>query len=141
MAQFMTPHDEETEGVRAVLDPALACRVTPPGDTWQRPGLDRFGAMLVFAFFTAAKLPDEEAWPLAAGWDDDLIFVFFEPEEQHVLVSWRIRLADEDAVERAIDLMELDPLVRASREGRDLVLIAGNDEATTDAWEGTLACD
>jgi hypothetical protein len=141
MAQFMTPYDEETEGVRAVLDPALACRVTPPGDTWQRPGLDRFGAMLVFAFFTAARLPDEEAWPLAAGWDDDLIFVFFEPEAQHVLLSWRIRLADEDAVERALDLMELDPLVRASRDGRDLVLIAGNDEETTDAWEGTLACD
>jgi hypothetical protein len=141
IAQFMTPNDEEAVGVRAVLDPALTCRVTPPSSSWQRPGLDRFGALIFYAFLTAAKVPDEEAWPIASGWDDDLIYVFFEPEDEHVLVSWRIRLADEAAVERALDLMQLDPLVHASRDGRDLVLITGNDEETTAAWEGTLACD
>lgn len=141
IGQFMTPHDEPHAGVRAVLDPALACRVTPPSASWQRLGPDRFGALIVYAFLTAAKLPDEEAWPLAAGWDDDLIYVFFEPEAQQVLVSWRIRLADEDAAERALDLIQLDPRVRASAEGRDLVLITGNDEDVTDDWDGTLVCD
>lgn len=141
IAQYMTPYDEENEAPRGVLDPALACRVAPPSAAWKRPGLDRFGALIVYSFFTGAKVPDEEAWPLASGWDDDLFYVFFEPEEELVLVSWRIRLADEAAAERALELLELDDRVRASTVGRDLVLIAGNDEATTAAWDGTLTCD
>lgn len=141
IAQYMTPHDEPHVGVRSVLDPALACDVRPPGEGWQRPAFDRFGALIVYAFLAGAKVPDEEAWPLASGWDDDLIYVFFEPDDETVLVSWRIRLADEDAAQRAMELMVLDPRVRASAEGRDLVLIAGNDEAVTAAWDGALVCE
>ena len=140
IAQFMTPHDEEAEGVRAVLDPALACPVEPPGEGWERPGFDRFGALIVYAFFTASEIPDEVAWPLAAGWDDDLIYVFFEPEDEIVLVSWRIRLADEQAAETALERLVLDERVRASVEGRDLVLISGNDADMTAEWQGTLVC-
>jgi hypothetical protein len=149
IAQYMTPHDEPHGELRPVLDPALSCRVAAPGPTWQRPGLDRFGALIVYAFFTGAMLPDEKAWPLAAGWGDDLIYVFFEPEQELVLVSWRIRLLDEAAAESAVDRLQaardqpggLDARVRASAEGRDLVLIAGNDEATTADWDGTLSCE
>jgi hypothetical protein len=141
IGQYMTPHDEQHEALRPVLDPALSCRVEPPSPAWQRPGLDRFGALIVYAFFTGAELPDDQAWPLAAGWGDDLIYVFFEPEAELVLVSWRIRLADEEAAESAVEHLVLDPRVRASAEGRDLVLIAGNDEDTTADWDGTLVCD
>jgi hypothetical protein len=150
IAQYMTPHDEEHDArLRPVLNPALSCRVEAPGPTWQRPGLDRFGALIVYAFFTGAKIPDEQAWPLAAGWGDDLIYVFFEPEEELVLVSWRIRLADEHAAQTAVAELEkardvacnVDPRVRFSAEGRDLVLIAGNDEDVTADWDGTLVCD
>lgn len=141
IAQYMTPHDEPHGELRAVLDPALSCDVQAPGPGWERPGLDRFGALIVYAFLTAAKLPDAEAWPMAAGWDDDLIYVFFEPEDEIVLVSWRIRLADEAAARRAVEVMELDDRVRASAEGRDLVLIAGNDQDMTADWDGTLSCE
>jgi hypothetical protein len=140
IGQFMTPYDEESEGVRAVLDPALSCPVEPPGEGWERPGFDRFGALLVYALFTGAKVSDEVAWPIASGWDDDLIYVFFEPEDEIVLVSWRIRLADDEAAKTVAEQMVVDERVRVSVEGRDLVLIAGNDEEVTADWQGTLVC-
>ena len=141
IAQFMTPHDEADADLRSVLDPALLCDVQTPGEGWERPGLDRFGALIVYSFFVGAEIPDDEAWPLASGWDDDLIYVFFEPEDELVLVTWRIRLADEAAAQRAVELMVLDPRVHATAEGRDVVLIAGNDEDTTADWDGALDCD
>jgi len=140
IAQYMTPHDEKHGALHPVLDPALSCEVKPPGESWERSGLDRFGALIVYAFLTGAKVPDEDAWPLAAGWSDDLIYVYFEPEDELVLVSWRIRLEDEQAAQLALDRMVLDPRAAAHVRGRDVVLIAGNDEDTTAAWDGALDC-
>lgn len=141
VAQFMTPNDEPVVAVRNVLDPPLACDVKPPErEGWERPGFDRFGALIVYAFFTAAEIADEHAWPLASGWDDDLFYVFFQPQNEIVLATWRIRLEDAAAARDAVERLVLDPRVRASAEGRDVVIIAGNDEATTSSWRGALDC-
>jgi hypothetical protein len=140
LAQYMTPHDERHAALRPVLNPPLRCDVPSPGEGWERPGFDRFGALLVYAFLSGNNVQDAEAWPLAAGWGDDLIYLYFEPEDEIVLVSWRIRLATPDAAQRAVELLELDERVRVSAEGRDLILIAGNDEDATAGWDGTLAC-
>jgi hypothetical protein len=137
MAQFMAGYGASS-GARTSR---VRCDIKPPNTAYVRRGYDRFGALQVYAFLTGASVPDGEGWPLAFGWVDDLIAVYFEPEDEIVLLTWRIRFADEDAAARALELVQLNPAVRGQVRGRDLVLIGGNDEDVAADFRGALDCD
>lgn len=137
MAQFMAGYGATS---LARTSP-LRCHITPPSDSYERSGYDRFGALEVYAFLTACGVEDQRGWPLASGWVDDLIAVYFEPDEEVVLLSWRIRFADRQSAQLALAEAELNPLVTAEVRGRDLILIGGNDPDVTAEWDGTRDCD
>jgi hypothetical protein len=116
---------------------ALDCRVQAPDGFVLLP-VDRFGAVQLYAFLTAAQLPEPEAWALAVDWRDDLWWVYFDEPAGQVLLSWRIRLASEAAAERVVEAAHVRPMLRAERVGRD-ALIVGSEEALAD-WSGADDC-
>lgn len=137
MAQFMAGYGNEAP----VLEPALDCAIQGPSATYKRVGLDRFGALHVYAFLQRAQVPDDEAWALASHWGDDRIHVFFDEAAQIALVSWAMRFGSEAEAERAHELLVLDPLARAELRGRDVVVTAGNDEEVAAEWNGAMDCE
>jgi hypothetical protein len=86
-------------------------------------------------------MPDEDAWPLAAAWNDDRILVFSDEQAEVAAMTWAIRFEHEGDPERVLQGIELeDPRLRADASGRDLVLSAGSDPAAIADWDGGLGC-
>ena len=117
---------------------ALDCRVEVPAASFARAFHDRFGAMEIYAFLTAAQLPEPEAWALAVEWRDDLLWVYFDEDAGQVVLTWRIRLATEAAADRVVETARTRPMLRAERIDRD-ALIVGSEESLAD-WPGATDC-
>lgn len=129
----------EHEGLSIEPTPALACEVTGPEKAFALVGGDRFGALELFAFLTAADVPNDSAWETALAWRDDRVWLFFDAESEEVAVTWRIRLSDEDAADRVVAAAMTRPQLRAERRGRD-ALIVGSEAERAD-WRGARDCD
>ncbi len=146
------------EGVAVTPVAPLACRVQPPADSFQYTHYNRLGALNFYAFLLASldpavardgdrwlaanraddDLPDEELWNAALDWRDDQLFVFFEPEEQTVAMTWRLRFSSGASAERTIAAARLLPMLRAERHGKDVVIVGG--EPALAEWEGAVNC-
>jgi len=124
-----------------VLDPPLSCPVATPSSSYARVKSDRFGALVLYGFMRRAGVPDQDAWPLAAAWNDDSIVVFFDQAAEIAVMTWVIRFEHEGDPARVLELIELtDPRVRAQARGRDLIFSARSNEAATRDWNGGLDC-
>jgi hypothetical protein len=132
---YMADH----EGVPIDSAPELRCTVTGPTEDMLLVGEDRFGALQLFGFLTAARVADDEAWGTALAWRDDHVWLYFDAESMEVAVTWRIRFADADAAERVVAAARTRPQLRAERRGRD-ALIVGSVEERAD-WRGAHGCD
>jgi hypothetical protein len=127
----------ERRGITAAT--ALDCRVQAPASFVPVPAdPDRFGAMQLYGFLTAAQLPEPEAWALAIDWRDDRVWIYFDEPAGQVLLSWRIRLASDAAADRVVEAAHVRPRLRAERVGRD-ALIVGSEESLAD-WQGAADC-
>lgn len=135
MVHYMAAH----EGMEIGSARALACSVTGPTEALAQVGGDRFGALQLFGFLTAAKVDEQSAWDTALAWRDDRVWLFFDAEGMEVAVTWRIRLADADAAERVVAAAQTRPQLRAERIGKD-ALIVGSAAERSD-WEGARDCD
>jgi hypothetical protein len=137
MQQFIAGYGHAAE----VLDPPLACPIAVPPGGYSLVGNDRFGALLLYGFLRRAGVPDQEAWPLAAAWNDDRIFVYFDEAANVALMTWVIRFEHESDPERVLKLIGIaDRRLRAEARGRDLIFTAASDEAVADQWAGGLDC-
>lgn len=146
------------EGESSPLEPALQCSLTPD-EGYAQKGLDRFGALQVYAFLTAnrphpllaAKTEEEElalaepaaeieaeTWAIASGWVDDRVVVHFSEDEQRVRVTWRIRFVRDEHPKRALELLTPRDELSMRVEGNDLVLVGAN---TPEALEGFAGLD
>lgn len=119
--------------------PALRCRVEPPAEGFARVGYDRFGAMQLYAFVAGSAVAEADAWRAALAWRDDLLWVYFDEDAEQVAVSWRIRLASEDAADTVVEAARGLPMLRAERDGRDAVIVGS--EADLEDWPGAAECD
>jgi hypothetical protein len=155
--QYMVGYD----GKSRPLSPALACRFTPD-EGYAQKGLDRFGALQVYAFLTAnqphphlqAKTEEEavalapahqkaeaETWAVASAWVDDRVIVHFHEDEQLVRVTWRIRFRELEHPRRALELLELDERLTARADGTDLVLAGANQPEALEGFRGLDDCN
>jgi hypothetical protein len=124
-----------------VLDPPLSCPVAAPSSSYALVKGDRFGALVFYGFMRRAGIPDQDAWPLAAAWNDDRILVFFDSRAEIAVMTWVIRLEHDADAERVLGLLKVvDPRLRSEARGRDLILSASSDEAATHGWDGGLDC-
>lgn len=125
----------------AVHDPPLSCPVAAPSSSYARVKSDRFGALVLYGFMRRAGMPDQDAWPLAASWNDDHMVVFFDPQAEVAAITWVIRFEHEGDPERVLELIQLpDERLRAHARGRDLIFSARSDEAPAEEWNGGLDC-
>jgi hypothetical protein len=132
---FMARHEDvELDGA-----PRLACDVEAPGEDFVLAGYDRFGAIEMYAFLTAAGLDEAEAWSTGLEWRDDLIWLYFDEDSEEVALSWRIRLASSAAAQRVVDAAGQFEMLRAERDGHD-ALIVGSDTGLA-RWAGAVDCD
>ena len=137
MQQFIAGYGHGAE----VLDPALSCPVAAPSSSYVLVKGDRFGALVVYGFMRRAGIADQDAWPLAAAWNDDRILVFFDPRAKIAVMTWVIRFEHEGDAERVLELREItDPRLRTEARGRDLIFSASSDEAAANGWSGGLDC-
>jgi hypothetical protein len=137
MQQFIAGYGHGAE----VLDPPLSCPVAAPSSSYALIKSDRLGALVLYGFMRRAGMPDQDAWPLAAAWNDDRILVFFDQQAEIAAMTWVIRFEHQGDPERVLERIELmDPRLRAEARGRDLMFSAGSDEAVTHAWNGGLDC-
>ena len=124
-----------------VLDPPLSCPVAAPRSSYTLVKSDRFGALVVYGFMRRAGVPDEEAWPLAAAWNDDLLLVFSDEQAASAAMTWVIRFEHEGDAARVLALIALpDARLRAQARGRDLIFSAGSDAPVATEWNGGLDC-
>jgi hypothetical protein len=126
-------------GVPIDAAPALRCTVVAPTDDMVLVGADRFGALQLFGFLTAAQVENDEAWDTALAWRDDHVWLYFDAESMEVAVTWRIRLEDADAAERVVAAALTRPKLRAERRGHDAVIVGSAEERTD--WRGAHDCD
>ena len=126
---------------RVELDRAarLDCRVEPPEQSFELAGHDRFGAMQLYGFLTAAGGHEPDAWRTALDWRDDLLWLYFDEQSEQVALSWRIRLASVAAADAVVALAGQVPMLRAERTGND-ALIVGSEAALAD-WPGAVDCE
>jgi hypothetical protein len=124
--------------------PRIACQIDAPNKTFALAGLDRFGAMQLYAFLGVAGLNDGAAWARALHWRDDALWVYFDDKSEQVALSWRIRMADgasADAVVAATTASrEALPMLKASRDGNDVLLVASDNADLLDSWTGAQSC-
>jgi hypothetical protein len=132
---YMADH----EGVPIDPAPPLRCTVAGPTEDMPLAGADRFGALQLFAFLTAARIENGAAWDTALSWRDDYVWLYFDAESMEVAVTWRVRLADADAAERVVAAALTRPQLRAERRGKDAVIVGSADERAD--WRGAHGCD
>jgi hypothetical protein len=124
-----------------VLDPPLSCRVAAPSSSYALIKGDRLGALVLYGFMRRAGVPDQDAWPLAAAWNDDRILVFFDARAEVAAMTWAVRFEHEGDPERVLELLTMtDARLRAETRGRDLIFSASSDEAALNDWKGGLDC-
>jgi hypothetical protein len=116
--------------------PRIACRVDAPAESFAPEGYDRFGAMQLYAFLSAADMPDGDAWRTALDWRDDVLWVFFDEDSQKVVLSWRIRLANAAAAERVVAAAAQREQLRAERRGNDALIVGSDTGLAVSAGEG-----
>jgi hypothetical protein len=104
--------------------PAFDCRERAP-ESFARVESNRFGAMQLYGFLTAARLPEPEAWSLAREWRDDRLSIYFDADVEQVLLTWRIRLATPAQAERVAEIARTRPELRAAAEGNDVLITGG----------------
>jgi hypothetical protein len=146
------------EGVPVTPSTPLACRVQPPGSTFQYTHFNRMGAITFYAFLLSTldpavikdserwyeandageELPDEALWRAALDWRDDQLFVYFEPETEVVAMTWRLRFSSKATAERTVEAARQFPMLRAERLGNDVVIVGS--EADQAEWEGAVDC-
>jgi hypothetical protein len=126
---------------RLELDRAarLDCRVEPPEQSFELAGHDRFGAMQLYGFLTAAGVHEPDAWRTALDWRDDLLWLYFDEQSEQVTLSWRIRLASGATADAVVAAAAQLPMLRAERTGND-ALILGSEAAHAD-WPGAVDCE
>jgi hypothetical protein len=124
--------------------PTIACQVDAPSKTFTLAGLDRFGAMQLYAFLGVAGLDDGAAWTRALRWRDDALWLYFDEKAEQVALSWRIRMADPASAEAIVAATTASsaalPMLKVSLDGDDVLLVASDNADLLDSWTGAQAC-
>lgn len=119
----------------------LRCAVQSPGGRFERVAFDRFGALQLYAFLAAAEVPEADAWEAATRWRDDLLFVYFDAQDETAIVHWRLRMSSKATAET------LDEAIPDTQErvlevvGKDLLVRASNDPELLQSWAGVANCE
>lgn len=133
-------------GRAAGVDLPLRCALPRAVGAFRGVGLDRFGAIQLYAFLTHAGLDEAVAWRLALGWRNDNLGIYFDKAQEQTLVVWRVRFnAPETAAEAADQVVVSLSSTRAplvvTRVAEDELQIAGSDRpAWSAADEPELEC-
>jgi hypothetical protein len=123
----------------------ISCQIEAPDKSFALAGLDRFGAMQLYAFLGVTGLDDSAAWATALRWRDDSLWLYFDDKSEQVALSWRIRMADRasaDAVVAATAASsETLPMLEANRDGNDVAIVASDNRDLLASWTGAQPCN
>jgi hypothetical protein len=102
-------------------------------------GLDSFGAIELFAYLMAWKVPSLDSVASALLWRNDLVFVYYNQTTQKTAVAWRIELAS------PLPTSVLAAITTASgprilQTGSTLLITASDDAAFMATWNPTTTC-
>ncbi len=123
----------------------LACREAAAPEGFEYFSRDTFGPLVLFAFLGIVTEDDgvfasEAVWVDAQQWRGDRIYVFRNDDTNATAVSWRIRFADDDLSKSYASRIEenrKELILKTSRKGKELEILASTDEDSLDKWEGT----
>jgi hypothetical protein len=134
LAYMLGPHAEVPR------DLGLSCRVPDPPEGMVLRARNELGAVQLHALLLGQDVEEELAWDLALGWRGDAFMVFFDPESQAVLGSWRFRLADESVAASVAAGFAQTEALQAVRRGADVVVNVASDAAPLTGWAGITDC-
>lgn len=135
---------------RVSAEPLMECDFPSAPQGYTAWADDALGGEMLFAMLLPEAAPSDASlaasWSDAATWRGDHLRVYLgeagDPAAAPVALAYRVR-ADTDASARAIAARltaAQSELVYVQQEGRDVLLLASEDQAAWEAWSYPLGC-
>ena len=132
-----------TQNLSSPLVLALACTTARPPEGYRLETAWSMGPFALFAMLARELREDgvyqsEAWWQTALAWRQDKLSVLVDQSEQ-VAASWRIRMSSPELAQSLADALlqgsSLDLEIKV--RGAELELLAAEDPAALEAWQGT----